>query len=104
MALAAAKASLVDTDHIAEGHRRNAATKAGVVTSLKKLGYEIVPSETNFIMIDVRRDVRPLITGLRSRGVQVGRLFPAMPHHMRVTIGKPEQMEAFVKAFAGVVG
>jgi histidinol-phosphate aminotransferase len=104
MALAAAKASLADTDHIAEGHRRNAATKAGVVTSLKKLGYEIVPSETNFIMIDVRRDVRPVITGLRSRGVQVGRLFPAMPHHMRVTIGKPEQMEAFVKAFAAVVG
>ncbi|HXH40295.1 MAG TPA: aminotransferase class I/II-fold pyridoxal phosphate-dependent enzyme [Thermoanaerobaculia bacterium] len=103
MALAAAQASVADTNHVAEGHKRNAATKASVVASLKKLGYEIVPSETNFIMIDVRRDVRPLISGMRTHGVHVGRLFPAMPHHMRVTIGKPEQMEAFVRAFSEVI-
>lgn len=74
-----------------------------MVASLKKLGYEIVPSETNFIMIDVRREVRPLIGAMRTRGVHVGRLFPAMPHHMRVTIGRPEQMDAFVRAFSEVV-
>jgi histidinol-phosphate aminotransferase len=104
MALAAALASVGDTHHVAEGSQRNRATKASVVASLKKLGYDIIPSETNFIMIDVRRDVRPLISGMRTRGVHVGRLFPAMPHHMRVTIGKPEQMEAFLGAFSDVVG
>ena len=41
--------------------------------SAKKLGYEIVPSETNFIMIDLHRDVRPLISAMRTRGVRVGR-------------------------------
>jgi histidinol-phosphate/aromatic aminotransferase/cobyric acid decarboxylase-like protein len=40
---------------------------------------------------------------MRTRGVHVGRVFPAMPNHMRVTIGKPEQMEAFVRAFTAVV-
>ncbi len=103
MALAAAHASLIDPNHVAEGQKRNADTKTHVVASLKKLGYEIVPSETNFIMIDVRRDVRPLIAGMRTRGVGVGRLFPAMPQHMRVTIGRPEQMEAFLRAFAEAV-
>jgi Histidinol-phosphate/aromatic aminotransferase and cobyric acid decarboxylase len=103
MAIAAAHASLGDAQHVAEGKKRNAATKADVVASLKKLGYEIVPSETNFIMIDVRRDVRPLLAAMRTHGVHVGRLFPAMPHHMRVTIGKPEQMQAFVRAFGEVV-
>ena len=103
IAIAAAQASLIDPNHVAEGQKRNAATKANVVASLKKLGYEIVPSETNFIMIDVRREVRPLIGAMRTRGVQVGRLFPAMPHHMRVTIGRPEQMDAFVKAFSEVI-
>ncbi|HSY51858.1 MAG TPA: aminotransferase class I/II-fold pyridoxal phosphate-dependent enzyme [Thermoanaerobaculia bacterium] len=103
MALAAALASVGDTRHVAEGHKRNGETKATVVASLKKLGYAIIPSETNFIMIDVRRDVRPLISRMRTRGVHVGRLFPAMPHHMRVTIGKPEQMEAFMRAFSEVV-
>ena len=104
MAIAAAQASLGDAQHVAGGRKRNAATKADVVASLKKLGYEIVPSETNFIMIDVRRDVRPLLAAMRTHGVHVGRLFPAMPHHMRVTIGRPEQMQAFVRAFEEVVG
>jgi histidinol-phosphate aminotransferase len=99
MAIAAAQASLGDAQHVIEGRKRNAATKADVVASLKKLGYEIIPSEANFIMINVRRDVRPLLAGMRTHGVHVGRLFPALPNHMRVTIGKPEQMTAFVKAF-----
>ena len=50
-------------------------------------------------MIDIRRDVKPLIAQMRGEGVHVGRLFPAMPHHMRVTIGTPEEMERFVGAF-----
>jgi len=103
IAIAAAQASLNDPAHVAEGQKRNAATKANVVMSLKKLGFDIVPSETNFMMIDVRREVRPLIGAMRTRGVHVGRVFPAMPHHMRVTIGKPEQMEAFLRTFAEVV-
>ncbi len=103
IALAAARASLQDPAHVASGRKRNAATRSALLTALDKLGYQTVPSETNFIMIDVRRDVRPLINAMRTRGVHVGRLFPAMPHHMRVTIGRPEQMEAFVHAFAETV-
>jgi len=103
MAIAAAQASLADPHHVTEGTKRNAATKASVVASLKKLGFEIIPSETNFFMIDVRRDVRPLIGAIRAKGVQVGRLFPALPQHMRVTIGRPEQMDAFVRAFSEAV-
>ena len=103
MALAAALASVTDSHHVAEGQKRNAATRGSVVASLKKLGYDIIPSEANFIMIDVKHDVRPLISGMKTHGVHVGRLFPAMPHHMRVTIGRPEQMEAFMRAFSEVV-
>jgi len=47
----------------------------------------------------VRRDVKPLISSMRDQGVRVGRLFPAMPHHLRITIGRPEEMERFVGAF-----
>jgi histidinol-phosphate/aromatic aminotransferase/cobyric acid decarboxylase-like protein len=63
-----------------------------------------VPSETNFIMIDIRREVRPVIAALRDRRVHVGRLFPAMPHHLRVTIGTPDEMEKFMYAFGAVIG
>jgi histidinol-phosphate/aromatic aminotransferase/cobyric acid decarboxylase-like protein len=36
---------------------------------------------------------------MKEKNVQVGRLFPALPNHMRVTIGKRSEMEAFLSAF-----
>ena len=36
---------------------------------------------------------------MREQGVRVGRLFPAMPEHLRVTIGTPEEMQRFLEAF-----
>jgi histidinol-phosphate aminotransferase len=102
LALAAARASLGDAQHVAEGKRRNRETRDALVASMKRMGHDVIPSQTNFAMIDTGRDVKPLIGALRGRGVQVGRLFPALPHHMRVTIGKPQQMERFVDAFREV--
>ena len=67
------------------------------------MGYKSIPSQANFIMVDLRRPVLPLIGGLRQRNVQVGRLFPALPNHMRITIGKRPEMDAFLTAFRQVV-
>ena len=53
-------------------------------------------------MIDVKRPVVPLIATLKSRKVQVGRLFRPMPSHLRVTIGRRSEMEAFLAAFREV--
>ena len=103
IALAAGRASLLDTRYAAEGRRRNASTKAQVVAELGRLGYQVVPSQTKFILIDVRKEVKPVIEALRERRVLVGRLFPALPRHLRVTIGTPAQMKRFLQAFAAVV-
>jgi len=99
MALAAARASLADGGFVAEGRRRNSAVRASVVDSLGAMGYKTIPSEANFIMIDTGREVRPLIAAMRTNGVHVGRLFPALPHHLRVTIGTPDEMKQFLDAF-----
>lgn len=58
MALVAARASLADTAYVADGRRRNAATKKELLARLEALGFHTVPSETNFVMIDLRREVR----------------------------------------------
>ena len=81
-----------------------AETRAHVVERLGAMGYKTIPSETNFVMIDIRRDVKPVIAGMRTRGVHVGRLFPALPHHLRVTIGTPEEMQQFLDAFRRIEG
>lgn len=69
------------------------------LSELDKLGYKSIPSQANFIMFDCKRPVVPLIAAMKQRNVRVGRLFPAMPNHMRLTISKKTEMEAFLSAF-----
>jgi histidinol-phosphate aminotransferase len=102
VALTGARASLGDAKPVADGKKRNTETRQQTVAAITKLGYSVVPSEANFIMIDTRRPVRPLIGAMRDGGVRVGRLFPALPNHLRVTIGTPEEMERFLSAFKAV--
>jgi len=103
MALAAATASLEDTGQVTKGRRLNTDTRAFTTGELEKMGFLTIPSQANFIMIDVKRPVVPLIATLKNRKVQVGRLFRPMPNHMRVTIGKKSEMEAFLAAFREVI-
>jgi histidinol-phosphate aminotransferase len=103
MALVAALASVKDEDHVTRGRKLNAEVKKSVCAELDSLGYRYIPSHANFMMIDLRREVRPVISGLRTRGVEVGRLFPALPNFMRVTIGTSAEMKAFLGAFKEVM-
>jgi len=102
MALAAATVSLDDPDHVPNGQRLNREAKTFVTSELGKMGYEQIPSQANFIMFDCKRPVVPLIQAMKERKVHVGRLFPALPNHMRLTIGKKSEMESFIEAFKHV--
>ena len=103
MALVAARASLEDQAHVAEGRRLNGAVKRMVCAELEQLKFNYIPSAANFLMIELRRDVRPVIRALRERRVEVGRLFPTLPTHLRVTVGTRTDMEAFLAAFKQVM-
>jgi histidinol-phosphate aminotransferase len=94
--LAAALASLEEPAHAARQRELLNGTKRRLVEELRKDGRRFIPSETNFLMIDVGQDVSPLIEGFRARGIRVGRRFPALPRFLRVSIGLPEEMEAFL--------
>ena len=102
LAAVAARTSLADQRHVAEHRKLNGETRAWVVRQMNALGHDVLPSEANFVMIDVGREIRPLIQAMRGRNVHVGRVFPAMPKHLRVTIGKAEEMRRFVDAFKQV--
>jgi len=103
MAITAATASLEDADQVTNGQRLNRETKKFVTYELGSLGYASIPSQANFIMVNVKREARPIIGALAQRGVQIGRPFPALPNHLRVTIGKRPEMETFLSAFRQVV-
>ncbi|MEY2520748.1 MAG: histidinol-phosphate aminotransferase [Verrucomicrobiota bacterium] len=102
MAIVAAKASLEDAAQVEQGRSKNTEVRKYVYSELDKMRFTYIPSHANFMMIDMRREVKPLIAAFRERKVQVGRLFPPLPNFMRVTIGTKPQMERFIAAFKEV--
>lgn len=101
-ALVAATMSLADAEQVANGKRMNKQARGFTVSELERMGYQSIPSEANFIMFDLKQPVVPFIEEMKQRDVHVGRLFPTLPNHMRVTIGKKREMERFVSAFREV--
>lgn len=93
--IAAARASLADPASTVKVRARNAAIRGAFLAWLEARGFKAIPSSTNFVMVDIGRPVSPVIEALRERGFVVGRLFPSMPTHLRISLGTEEQMARF---------
>jgi histidinol-phosphate aminotransferase len=92
-------ASLKDTASQADVKNKVMTLRKKTTTELNALGYETLPSETNFFMVSIGREVVPVIEEFRKKGVAVGRPFPPMTTHMRVSIGTADEMAQFMTAF-----
>jgi histidinol-phosphate aminotransferase len=66
---------------------------------LQGMGFSVIPSEGNFFMVHIRRTVQPVIAEFRTKGVLVGRPFPPMLEHLRVSVGTADEMARFMVAF-----
>lgn len=71
--------------------------------SLSSFGYPSGVSEANFIMVDIRRDVREFHKACAERGVLIGRPFPPLMTHARISIGTLEEMTAALEVFKAVL-
>ena len=101
--LEAAAVSLTDAAHIEGQRQRNARTRSWLYGELTKDGRRYIPSQTNFVMIAMGSDVKPVIQAFRERNIMVGRRFPSMETWLRISIGTPEEMAAFVAALREIV-
>jgi histidinol-phosphate aminotransferase len=103
MVLSAALASLSDPDHVPQQKKALNDTRRWLVAEMGKQGRKTIPSETNFVMIDVGGDVTPVIQAFGKKKILVGRKFPSLPNWLRISIGKPEEMQAFVAGLNEIV-
>jgi histidinol-phosphate aminotransferase len=97
-ALQAALASLADQEHVATCRAQLNATRQWLCAELTKDSRPFIPSQTNFVMLDMGSDVKLIVEQFRARNVIVGRRFDAMPNFLRVTIGTQPETEAFLAA------
>lgn len=98
-----ATATLKNRAAMEDVKQKTLATREKTIKELKALGYEVIPSEANFFMVGLRREVQPVIQAFREEGVLVGRPFPPMTQHLRVSVGVPEEMDRFLTAFKKVM-
>ncbi|MEO8503267.1 MAG: aminotransferase class I/II-fold pyridoxal phosphate-dependent enzyme [Acidobacteriota bacterium] len=98
-ALVAARVALTDKEHIERSRTLNAKLRAWTSGELEKAGAPVIPSAANFLMAELGHDVTPTIQAMRGMRLEVGRRFPALPTHLRVTIGTEDEMRTFVEYF-----
>jgi histidinol-phosphate aminotransferase len=101
--LEAALESLAEPEHVERMRLAMNGTKAWLVEELRRDGRRLIPSEANFLMIDVGADVGPLVEAFKERGIKVGRRFPALPHWLRASIGTDAETRAFLAALREIV-
>jgi histidinol-phosphate aminotransferase len=96
-------AALKDTESQATVKRLTLGLRKKTTSDLEGLGYSVIPSETNFFMVHIKRPVQPVIAEFLKKGVQVGRPFPPMLEHLRVSVGTADEMSRFMTAFKEIM-
>jgi histidinol-phosphate/aromatic aminotransferase/cobyric acid decarboxylase-like protein len=101
--LAAATASLKVKTLIAERRRINADVREDVFNWLEQKKFTYVPSVSNKFMLETHKPGMATVEGMRKENVYIGRVWPAWPTHVRVTIGTQEEMNKFKTALLKVM-
>jgi histidinol-phosphate aminotransferase len=102
-AAAAAQASLRYRPLVAERKKINAGIRQETFAWLDQQGYSYTKSQSNCFMLDSRRDAKQVIAAMQAQNVYIGRVWPAWPTHVRITVGTQQDMQAFRTAFTEVM-
>ena len=103
-AQAAAAAALGDTDHVARTVALNAQGRDYFYAEFERLGLAYVPSQGNFVLVDVGRDARTVFEALQHKGVIIRSAHGmGLPRHIRVTTGTMPQNQRFIAALREVL-
>jgi histidinol-phosphate/aromatic aminotransferase/cobyric acid decarboxylase-like protein len=54
-------------------------------------------------MVDTKRPGNEVVAAMRKEKVYIGRVWPAWPTYVRVTVGTSDEMKKFQTAFAKVM-
>ena len=102
-AVAAAMASLKDTQLVPERKRINATVRARTFDWLHSQGYSFIPSQSNFFLLDAKRPGKEAIDAMAAQEIFIGRIWPIMPSWVRITVGTQEEMDRFQVAWKRVM-
>jgi histidinol-phosphate aminotransferase len=100
LAQAGALAAIGDDSHVEKSVRVNVEGKAYLYKELGRLGIDYLPTQANFIYMELKQDAGAIYDKLLRQGVIVR---PMGPTQLRVTIGLKEENERFIGALERVL-
>ncbi len=104
LAQRAAVAALADQRFMRESVARTVETREHFRDRLLTLGLRCLPSQGNFVLVHLGQDHARLVMLLRANGFAVRDTADmGLPHHIRVSIGTPDQMQAFLDELADLL-
>ncbi len=95
-----ATASLKVKNLVTERRKINADVRDDTLNWLTARNVEVIPSETNCFMMNVKRPGKQFFRDMAQQNVYIGRTWPIWPNWVRVTVGTKEEMAKFKQAFA----
>jgi histidinol-phosphate aminotransferase len=98
---AAARAALRHADETLATVHKLAAERDRVMESLRDLGFEVVPSDSNFVLFGQFADAAVSWQSYLDHGVLIRDV--GIPEHLRVSIGTPAENDAFLAASKEIV-
>jgi len=103
IAQAGALAALEDSEFTEKVLRNNEEGLVYLYEEFTKMGLPYVPSHTNFVFVDLKRDSKEVFEALLREGIIIrpGHLW-GWPNFARVTIGTMEENRRFIDALKGV--
>jgi len=103
-ASAAARVSLLDETLVPMRRQIVRETRHDTIDWLRASGHDVIgKSQTNHVLIDTGRDGARVIAAMKAQNVYIGPSWAIWPKAVRVSIGTPEEMAAFRKAFTTVM-
>jgi histidinol-phosphate aminotransferase len=102
-AIAAAKASLIDTDLVPTRKKLIGDIRVENLAWLKSNNFNFTPSVSNCFMLDTGRPGKEVIAAMAKQDIYIGRPWPIWPTYVRITVGTRDEMLAFQKSFKAVM-
>jgi len=105
VAYAVAAGAIADQDHKTANAEKIKASRTKLAINFKELGFEVWPSQTNFLLVRPQNgDAARIYQTLKERGILI-RYFnqPRLEDKLRISIGTEEENQILVKTLKEIL-
>jgi histidinol-phosphate aminotransferase len=98
----AGMAALNDSDGLNESIERNTDDRQEFFNAALARMLKPIDSHTNFVMMNAFHPASEVIQTFRKSNILIGRPFPPLDTYIRISLGLPDEMQAFWRAWDGL--